>query len=295
MEKDNQKSNSNNSASIISSDISTSPENKFVNEDDSELAAGGSGSPEAYVFKPRGSQESYNLSLANVRAFVPAMAKALSCKGSESDYQLHGLPSGKLNTNKLASFRMGNKNIFDKRGTVTCSKASVVMLIDESGSMHGSRLLAARDAAILVNEAIARIPNVNFYCYGYTSGKINVYAEGNKSAKWALGGTVADSGTPTGDTMRLIGERVRRMTTEPCLMLVLTDGCPDSAPKVIEQDKALRAKNFIPIGIGIQSNAVVKTFRESVVMMDISCFAFELGKLTRGKLDKMMTRREAEG
>lgn len=296
IEEDLNKGNSQNSADAISSPNGNSTENRYVNEDDSETMGGGAGSgePSAFVFKPRGNQDSYNRSLTHVRAFVPAMAKALACKGSDSDYQLRGLPSGKLNTNKLASFRMGNVNIFDKRGTVTCTKASVVMLIDESGSMHGGRLHAARDTAVLVNEAIARIPNVNFYCYGYTSGKLNVYSEAGKTSKWALGNTVADSGTPTGDAMRLVGQRVRQITSEPCLMLVLTDGCPDDSRKVIEQDKALRGKNFIPIGIGIQSNAVENTFQESVVMMDISTLAFELGKLTRGKLDRLMVRRESE-
>ena len=295
IKKEIQKCEAANSASILDNYNNESETNKYVNEDDSEMTCGaGSGSPDTFVFKPKSEQESYMRSFKKVRAYVPAMAKSLSCKGTESDYQLHGLPSGKLNTNKLASFRMGNTNIFDKRGSVTCSKASVVMLIDESGSMNGQRLLAARETAILINEAIARIKNVNFYCYGYTTKKLNVYAEGKRSAKWALGGTVADGGTPTGDAMHIVGDRVRHITSEPCLMLVLTDGAPDNATKVIKQDEELRKRNFIPIGIGIQTNAVEKTFKESVAMMDISQLALELGRLTRGKLDRMLVRKDSE-
>ena len=295
IQKDIQKGQATNSAHIIDSNQRDCSNNKFVNEDDSEMACGaGGGFPDTFIFKPSGDQDSYLRSLRKVRAYIPAMAKALSCKGTQSDYQLHGLPSGKLNTNKLASFRMGNTNIFDKRGTVTCSTASVVMLIDESASMHGNREKAARDTAILINEAIARIRNVNFYCYGYTSNKLNVYAEGSHASKWALGGTVSDAGTPTGDAMRIVGDRVRRFTSDPCLMLVLTDGAPNDSRKVIEQDAALRTRNIYPIGIGIQTNLVTNTFRESVTMMDISELALELGKLTRRKLDRMLVRRDCE-
>lgn len=267
---------------------------KYVNEDDSEMmqSGAGGGNPDTFVFKPKGNQNNYLEALRHVRAYIPAMAKTLSCKGADRDYQMRGMPSGKLNTNKLASFRMGNVNIFDKRSTVTCSRASVVMLIDESGSMQGERQQAARDTAVLINEAIKRIPKVSFHCYGYTSSRLNVYSEGTRPSRWALGDTAASGGTPTGEAMRLAGERVRRLTADPCLMLVLTDGAADHEHKVIEQDKALRTKNIFPIGIGIQTAAVKATFSENVEMKDISELPLALGRLTRGKLDKMLVRHE---
>lgn len=264
---------------------------RYVNEPDAEAAEGaGGGDPREFVFKPAGDQKAYAEALDAVRAYIPAMAKTLSCKSRETDYELRGLPSGRLNTNKLVALRCGNANVFDKRGTVTCSTASVVMLIDESGSMVGAKQLAARQAAVLIREAVGRIHGVNFYCYGYTTGLMNVYSEGPHSPRWALGATDALGGTPTARAMELAAERVRRFTADPCLMLVLTDGYPDRKEKVSDQDERLRGKGFQPVGVGILCSAVGDIFREHVVMDDISDFALRLGKITRGRLDRMLVR-----
>lgn len=290
LEKDEKKSEGKNSAVSIQHDPNAQ---RFVNEDSAERTSGGPGEPKAFVFKPKGSPESYNKALKAVRKFIPAMSKALSCKSRDSHYVLHGLPSGKLNTNKLVALKSGNTAIFDKKGSVTCSSASVCMLIDESGSMSGLKLERAREAAVLVNEAIARIKNVHFYCYGYTSSRITVFSENGKTSKWALGDTQAVAGTPTGFAMKTAAQRVRRFTHDPVLMLVLTDGASDNNALVERQDRLLAKDGFTVIGVGIQCSYVQSSFRESVTVMDISTFAVELGKLTKGKLDKMLVRHDA--
>lgn len=280
----------------------TSPDNKcpmsseqadYVNDDDSERMGAGGGCPNTFVKKPKGSPEKYNQSLSKVRQYIPAMARVLTCKSEESEYVLLGQPRGKLDTNKLVSFLVGNDNIFRKEGRVTCSGSSVCMLIDESGSMNGPLCQAAREAAILVNEAVKRIRNVNFFCYGYTTDRLNVYAEAGRTSPWALSETDADSGTPTGSAMQLAAERVRRFSRDPVLMLVLTDGYPDNNNRVIEADMELRKKRFIPIGVGILTDAVRNGFKEYLIMDDISRFAQEMGKLTRNKLDKMLVRTDS--
>ena len=290
IKKDEQKSSGRNVSSSVCGNSSTM---QYVNDDSAECESGGPGSPKTFVFKPRGSADSYNRSLMNVRRYIPAMSKALACKSRDSHYVLHGLPAGKLNTYKLVALKSGNTNIFDKKGSVVCSSASVCMLIDESGSMAGEKLRKAREAAILVNESIARIKNVNFYCYGFTSRRLTVFSENGKTSKWALGGTEAVSGTPTGDAMEMAGKRIRRFTSDPVLMLVLTDGAADDSRWVMEQDKRLRGDGFIVIGVGIQSSYVSVSFKESIVVNDISSFPVDLGKITKGKLDKMLVRQDA--
>ena len=290
LRKDEEKSSGRNTASAIDHDENAQ---RFVNEDSAERTTGGPGEPRAFVFKPKGSPENYNKALREVRKYIPAMSKALSCKSRDSHYVLHGLPSGKLNTNKLVALKSGNTAIFDKKGSVTCSSASVCMLIDESGSMDGLKLQRAREAAILVNEAIARIKNVNFYCYGYTTNRLTVFSENGRTSKWALGDTQAVAGTPTGFAMKTTAQRVRRFTHDPVLMLVLTDGASDNNALVERQDRLLAKDGFTVIGVGIQCSYVQSSFRESVTVMDISTFAVELGKLTKGKLDKMLVRHDA--
>ena len=67
----------------------------------------------------------------------------------------------------------------------------------------------------------------------------------------------------------------------------------DNNQEVIDQEAYLSGKGFSVIGVGIQSNAVRHSFREHIVVNDISSFAVELGKLTKGKLDRMLVRHDA--
>lgn len=93
--------------------------------------------------------------------------------------------------------------------------------------------------------------------------------------------------------MQLAAERVRRFSRDPVLMLVLTDGYPDNNDKVLEADTELRRKKFIPVGVGILTDAVRNGFKEYLIMDDISRFAQEMGKLTKNKLNKMLVRTDS--
>ncbi len=294
IQKDMNKNDKNDQSQAIDGE----DEQDYVNNDDSERACsgllGGSGQPDTFIRKPKGDREAYCREMKAVRAYIPAMAKALSCKSQQRDYVLKSQPKGRLDTSKLVAYVAGSDKIFSREGAITCSSASVCMLIDESGSMRSDLKRSARRAAILVNEAIKRIKNVNFFCYGYTSELIKVYSEGGKTSPWALSGTDNIAGTPTGLAMHMCSKRVRRFTNDQVLMLVLTDGCPDNTRLVMEQDNELRKKGFIPIGVGILTNAVVNTFRDSIVMNDIADLPVEMGKLTKKRLSKMLVRTDSE-
>lgn len=279
--------------SNMSSAISEERAEEFVNEDDSERMSAygaGGGSPRIFVRKPKGNATTYNAYLKKVQKYVPAMSRVLSCKSQEKDYVLRSQRRGKLDMSKLVAYKAGSEDIFKKSGSVKCSSASVCMLIDESGSMYGLLQETAREAAILVNEAIKRIRNVNFYCYGFTTERLNVYSENRKTSPFALSDTKADGGTPTGEAMKLCAQRIRRFTQEPIIMLVMTDGAACDPQQVIAQDKLLRTNKIFPVGVGILTNTVESTFRDSIVFTDMSKFPIEMGKLTKNKLDKLMVR-----
>ena len=266
---------------------------EFVNDDDSERmssSGAGGGTPNIFIRKPKGNAMTYNAHLRKVRRYVPAMSRALSCKSQEKDYVLRSQRRGKLDMSKLVAYKAGSEDIFKKSGAIKCSSASVCMLIDESGSMYGALQEAAREAAILVNEAIKRIRNVNFYCYGFTTERLNVYSENRKNSPFALSETRADGGTPTGEAMKLCAQRIRRFTQDPIIMLVMTDGAAYDPQEVIYQDRLLRTKNIFPVGVGILTNTVESTFRDNIVLTDISKFPVEMGKLAKNKLDRLMVK-----
>lgn len=257
----------------------------YVNGD-CEKAEGAGGINEiAYVRKVKGNKDNYNDALRKVKKWVPAMAKALRCKTIDRDYELMGMPSGKLNTNKLVSLKTGNVNIFTKSGSITTDSACICILIDESGSMNRERLLGARNTAVLINEAVKHIPNLELFVYGFTDNELTIYCERKNADRWALGSTRAKGGTPTGEAMRVAAARVRKMTQSNCLMLVITDGCPNDSLATIEQDKILSKKGFVPVGVDIAGANQVKTlFKESVSTSDMQKLAPNIGQIVKKKL-----------
>lgn len=271
-------------------------EAQYVNgdADKEQIQGSGAGSGRtAYMLKAESNPIQYKNSVNRIKKYIPSMSKSLKCKTTDKDYELRGMDSGKLNTNKLVSLKTGNVNIFSRKGTITCDSACVCILIDESGSMS-SRLNATRDAAVLINEAVKKIPNLELFSYGFTDDEMNIYCERNKADRYALGSIRSSGGTPTGMAMQVAGQRIRRMTQSQCLMLVLTDGAPDNQQKVKEQDKLLRKQGIIPVGVGIQNAPVHGLFQDAVSINNLSSLAPELGKLMKKRLLKSLKTKVAD-
>ena len=289
------KSNGQNDSSLIQG-YSSENTKMYVNGDAEKEGGneGGSGRI-TYMRKVGGNAEVYNTALRKVKKYVPAMTKALRCRTTEKDYELQGEASGKLNTNKLVSLRCGNENIFTKRGNVTCDSACICILIDESGSMNAKRKDAARETAVLVNEAVKHIPNLELFTYGYTDNEMNIYCERNNANKYALGSTRSHGGTPTGQAMAIAAQRVRKMTQNKCLMLVITDGCPDSTSETKRQDDLLRKRNFIPVGVWIAGEVrnASDMMKDSVTLTSLPELAPQIGKIVRKKLLKTLQKHDS--
>ena len=91
--------------------------------------------------------------------------------------------SGMLDTGKIAEAFQGVPTVYMREGQVKSDRISVCILIDESGSMYGEGETAARDTAVLLNEAIGTLQNVDLYIYGHsTDGGTALYvAEATES------------------------------------------------------------------------------------------------------------------
>ena len=287
-------SSDSNSAGCIRHD---DKETAYVNGDCEKDMEGGAGGRNrvTYIKHAKGDRNVYERALANVKRYVPSMAKALRCRGIDHDYVLQGEKTGKLNTNKLVSLKTGNYNIFTKRGEITSDRVCLCLLIDESGSMSGNgRKEATREAAVLINEAVRHIPNLQLFIYGFTDEEINVYSEGGKEDRWALGTTGARGGTPTADAMRVASNRIRKQTQDGCLMLVLTDGEPNDISDTMRQDELLSKKKFVVVGVDIKGGTRINmVFRNSISTTDMQSLAQNIALYVKQKLQKMMGRHDS--
>ena len=92
----------------------------------------------------------------------------------------------------------------------------------------------ARDAVILLNEALGSLPGIDLYIYGHSADEvltgsvdIKVYREGKKyNPKYALSEVQARSQNRDGDAILEVAKRVRKYTQDNVLMFVISDGEP---------------------------------------------------------------------
>ena len=241
------------------------------------------------IHRPKSNREVYMQSLERVRRYIPAMATALRGNGSDRASELRGLRSGNLDTCKIAEAVQGVESIYRQQSVVKADRMAVCILVDESGSMEGEKITAARDAAVLLNEALATVRNVDLYIYGHTTEagafvKLNAYREGKAAKeKHSLGSIEADWGNVDSKAIREAASRVRSRTRERCLFFVISDGTPcEPTENVRKAVTELSRDGFSFVSIGIDFEYDPSTmYDHHVSLTDMSRLAPELGKMIK--------------
>lgn len=249
---------------------------------------------DSYFTKVEDCKEIYDASLCRVKRYIPAIAKIM--RGHCKEYKLihRSMRSGILDTDKLAEAFQGVSTVYRREGEVKTDKISVCLLIDESGSMHGERIVSARDAAVLIHEALRNIPNVELFIYGHSGDMIHsgatemfIYREKGYTPKFSLGNVRARVENRDGIAILETAKRVKKQTKNPVLMFILSDGAPSAyfyrGEEAMRHVKVCVEKvekmGFYVIQVCINhSYDPSKMFKNYVVMENMNTFAIELGK-----------------
>lgn len=240
-------------------------------------------------------RDGYMSALEEVKQYVPAVRKVV--KGRCVEYSLThlGMRSGVLDTGKLAEAVQGVPTVYKRQGEVRSDRACVCMLVDESGSMyrHG-RMLAARKTAVLLNEALSSIPNIELFIYGHTADcersgitELNIYRENGYAPKYALGSLEPRSNNRDGLAILETALRVRKQTKEEVLMFIISDGEPAAenyfgmraighTKECVEKAEAM---GFRIVQICINANYdPALMFRHFIMMENLGTLARDLGR-----------------
>lgn len=228
------------SDAIILEDFVESMEDasSLANYDPNSVEEGGTGDGvPIYFTKSTESKERYLESLKKIDTTKAAvLQKLFARKNKDYQFSMKSMRTGRLDTNKIAEAVQRVPTVYERYGSVKSDKISVTVLIDESGSMGGSRIDKARDAAIFINEVFRKIPNVQLFIYGHTADQngssvdIKIYREpGFTSSQYALGQVCARSNNRDGDAILAVAKRVRKHSKDNGLMFVLSDGQPSAS------------------------------------------------------------------
>ena len=250
------------------------------------------------LYRSAENRELYDDSLRRVRRYVPAIAKTLRGHCSEYAVTFHGMRSGVLDTGKLAEAFQGVQTVYQREGRVRSDRLAVCILIDESGSMYGDKICAARDLAVLLNEAVATVPSIDLYIYGHTYGdrcrdsycegqkiaELQVYREKGYAPRRALGSVEARAGNLDSVALREAASRMRRLSScRKNLVFVITDGAPNERYEVLRDSvKELERKGVDIVAVCIEpSYDPSELYTHHVTLTDMSRLAIDLGKMIK--------------
>ncbi len=265
--------------------------------------------PHSVLYKAPEDKLGYEDSLRRVRKYIPAIAKTMKNQCSEYRFTYHGMRSGLLDTSKLAEAYQGVQTVYTREGKVKSDRMAVCVLIDESGSMYGDKIRAARDLAVLLSEAVSTIPAIDLYVYGHTYGdrcrdsyhdgekitELQIYREKGYAPKKALGSVEARSGNLDSFAIRESAARMKRFSScRKNLMFVITDGAPNERYDQLTQTvKNLEKEGMNIVAVCIEPGYDPSAlYTHSVTLTDMSTLALNLGKMIKKAIMKSSNRHE---
>jgi hypothetical protein len=168
------------------------------------------------------------------------IANLLKRKNRDYQFSLKSMRSGRLDTDKLAEARQGVQTIYERMGEVKTNKLCVTILVDESGSMDGSKINKAMQAAIFLKESLESVPDVELFVYGHSadmsryngvgSTQIFVYKElGTATPPKSMGFMSGKCENRDGVAILAAAKRVRQKTQNQGVFIVISDGQPSAS------------------------------------------------------------------
>lgn len=237
------------------------------------------------------------------------LQKLFARKSKDYQFSMRSMRSGRLDTNKIAEAAQRVPTVYERFGQVKTDKICVGVLIDESGSMHGSKIEKAREAAIFINEVFKGMRDVELYIYGHTADEdrgtsdtqIRIYREPKYQMEpFALGSVLARANNRDGDAILATAKRIRKQTENKGILFVLSDGQPSAnnynGSEAIKdtRDKVTKAQNygFQVIQIAIEESVPSKEmFDYYIKMTDIKNLPRDLVGYMSRKIDKLIKER----
>lgn len=166
---------------------------------------------------------------------------------------------GKLCTQRLHSLVANSPRIFLKRGERRKTSTAVHLLLDCSGSMSGTQMELASRACYAVALALEQCRDVNVGVTAFpANGDRHEYAvaplvrHGERvHHRFHMTGI---GYTPLGESLWWVMQQMFPLKEERKIILILTDGMPDSVPAARHALKHAEALGFEIMGLGIQDN-----------------------------------------
>lgn len=262
---------------------------------------------DVFIVKQEDYEIRYKADFDTVKQHINGLVNTFSKFFVEQEYRLTGMRRGVLDTNKLAEAYQAVETVYSNKFKRTTPGLDVCVLIDESGSMSRTNIASARKCAILLNEVFLRLKQCDFYVYGHTADNrhmgevtINVYRDHWNRNRYALGKVESYSNNKDSVAIEETYKMVRKQTSKPLLMFVISDGAPNAyglrgQPAVEEVKKVVNRiesnGDTLVCQIAIESHFRPQDmFNHYVVMTDMNTFPSDLSRYVMNTLISKLKR-----
>lgn len=262
---------------------------------------------DVFIVKQEDYERRYKADFDTVKQHINGLVNTFSKFFVEQEYRLTGMRRGVLDTNKLAEAYQAVETVYSNKFKRTTPGLDVCVLIDESGSMSGTNIASARKCAILLNEVFLRLKQCDFYVYGHTADNrhmgevtINVYRDHWNRNRYALGKVESYSNNKDSVAIEETYKMVRKQTSKPLLMFVISDGAPNAyglrGQSAVEEVKKVVNRiesngDTLVCQIAIESHFRPQDmFNHYVVMTDMNTFPRDLSNYIMNTLISKLKR-----
>jgi len=194
----------------------------------------------------------------------------------------------RLDTKKIVRLCAGvDQKVFRGRDQKKGVNTAVHILLDHSISMDGAQMTMANDCMLAVKLALEGQKRVNLGISAFPApkgGYIPLVRHGERVHSSKIG-VKADGGTPLSEALFGVASQMLPLKEERKIILVLTDGQPNSPELVHKTIRSLERLGFELVGVGIQHPDVRNHFKNHCVVHSIA----ELPSALFGQLEKLLT------
>jgi hypothetical protein len=219
------------------------------------------------------SRREYGRVVKNFKPYINALKRRFQLYGNDRKVIIRNQRRGKLDKRVLHRIPTGNLDLFKVESIIQDKPLDVVILVDESGSMTGEKIRIARQACIVLKEALEDNPKIDLWIYGHCADRCRGSDDGStdlriyssptiKDSPKACGGMRAGGNNRDSYAIYNIGERVMSESSSSAnkkLLIVLSDGQPsargyggapamDHVKKMVQR---LEAQNWSVIELGV--------------------------------------------
>jgi cobaltochelatase CobT len=178
--------------------------------------------------------------------------------------------------------------LFQQRREQGAVNTAVLLLLDRSDSMAGTKLQIAREAVLATVLALEAIPGVQVATAAFPLGHKDVLpltGFGQRvQATLPHYGLTADGGTPLAEALWWLAWQLLRRPEPRKLALIATDGVPNDRPAAQAIIERLTAAGIEVMGIGIQTGLVRNLFPTRVAIQRLEELAPALFTLLQEQL-----------